>query len=199
MKGIRNGKYAVMIALSMTVMVLLAINAGYAYMSSVQSNGNTISSDSHYTDIVDNNGTPISSPLAISDYDYSDFEAGDDHYTIDGYKLVVQYPTGSSQVRVWIVEQNTQLASSSDMWLIIDHIVLNINGNNYSFGVDDVNNRVGTPTQAIPLNNGTYTFTVTFYFHDGIVSDAAAFNTLLGNISGAKLVFASDGTDPLNQ
>ena len=85
------------------------------------------------------------------------------------------------------------------MWLIIDHIVLNINGNNYSFGVDEINHRVGIPTQAITLNNGTYTFTVTFYFHDDIISDAATFNTLLGNISGAKLVFASDGTDPLNQ
>ncbi len=152
MKGVKQTRYAFMITLSVAVIAVLLINVAYGYMSSVQSNGNSVSSDTHTIDILDNSGNPVTSPMSIHDFGYSDLVDGEGSYTFTNYKLGITFPNnGHPYIRAW------SILSDPTAWVIIDYMELTIkdvNGNDVYIEASD--KQVRNSASTIYVNDGGY-------------------------------------------
>jgi len=177
------------IALSIVVSAIL-INTAYALTTSVSVNDNTVSASERSIDIKVN-GEPREDPFSVAVPDYANVSTP---VVINNNSLVIS-ASDADDVKI---RARLYLNDPAD-WLIIDYITLNINGNNYNFGIQTVNAQQQhyqsfVPTDAITLAPDEYDFTITFHFKGSV--GESLYEDLAASFNG-NIVFVMADDDPV--
>lgn len=167
-------RFMIAIGVLLTVAVLGGVGIGYSqYQGGTYSEDNTVDVVKNHVDIWAYNGSeyvPLETPIVMPEY-----KEGEE-VTTDTYRLVL---SGSGSIYLMCQMKSIQGGDSQmkSPWPLIRSMSLRIDGQNYAFGVMNVNGKMttGVPTDPISLTGGQtftsngetlvyYDFTITIEF-----------------------------------